>query len=340
MRLTKVRGKSSITSKATALVVVRPLPEWAHGTFKGYTEEFPIAGNYVGNMAFVARSRPVTITIGSTGKVSVNIGGLTFTMTGLERARDYASETYFVNVEYTGKGSGKNKNKIVKRDRIRFVLDDGMIDRPAANAISGQLSQWRLETNTTLGTVDSYFYAGKKDFRLVNGEYLPISGDSGIVADLAHLLCCGSMDSDAMRVFCLSPGWINKDVFFPDSDNRTLLRMVDSDTYHGLVPDLMVANRIDGVASVIGSVTYNGKKYDMSGTAWLDLIKGGATSSWIGYSRSEKEKYDYLGDAYTDAYYSVVARIMKNGHALEITWHFHKGQAGLVLENVDASFWP
>ena len=352
--VTKGSGKSSTSAKATALVVVAPLPEWAYGTFKGYTAEPLRANPLVGDFAYCEGSRPVTVTIGSTGKYTVNIDGAKFTGTGLERWVEESDtgvsfKGYTIHAKINGKGTGKDKNKITWEDSVSLTIDRGVqwyVDNP--RNIYGRNERWRMKGNTTLPAVVS---VSKKDFRMQNGEYL---GETYLygkerIGKLAHLLCYGTKDSDAMRVFCLSPGWVKTDEVY-DRHNEggvnthTYLRMVDSDTY-GLVPNLLIVNSVDGVATVFGSVSYHGKKYDMSGTAWVNLFHA-TWNSAFDYVRSGTDwhavgEYGTMDDYDSCKGYFAVARIMKNGHALEIVWYLdYTNGTEPVLEKVEATFWP
>ena len=76
----KLIGVTVDSRDAICIVVVQPLPDWIAGTFHGWMTE-PLPG-YVGDDTtggFVAGSSLAKVTIGSTGKVSVNIGGMKYT---------------------------------------------------------------------------------------------------------------------------------------------------------------------------------------------------------------------------------------------------------------------
>ena len=344
--VTRTSGKKSYTDKATALVVVSPLPEWAFGTFKGYTEEPLISSpNANSDYAFGEGSRPVTVSIGSTGKFTVNIDGVKFTGTGLEKAYDSTGELsgYTIHERVSGKGTGKEKNTVTWADDIRLSISP-WTSLDHEYSVYGSNGRWKKKGDTRLNAI---VYTGKQDFMMKNGEYSDKLSGGGreLVGKIANLLRHGTKDPDAMRLFCLSSGWIQQDEFYDlyeQPNEHRYLRMVDSDTY-GLIPDLMIVNRADGVATVIGSVTYNGKKYDMSGTAWVNLIAA-RPNNLKHVVRSGADWHAVSDDPYPQGYFAV-ARIMKDGHALEIVWYIdatgHNATgAEPVLEKVEASFWP
>ena len=139
---------------ATAIVVVSPMESWLPGTYKGYTEELLFTEPNK-RFGFTSGSRSVTLTIGATGKISVNIDGAKFATTGLDRVRNTKQEGsyviepgYYVNAKINGKGTGKDKNKIVWEDVVQFRL--GNVELDFDKTYPGYNTRWRKQGNVTL----------------------------------------------------------------------------------------------------------------------------------------------------------------------------------------------